>query len=105
MEGDGTTQHSVTLETVIEHETDSVALRTIPDILEHGNKRLLVNCLLDEGSDTTYGNEDVVEQLGLQPDKREPVTINIANNQQVTFMSTTFEIRALKVFMEMWTPQ
>ena len=65
MEGDGNTQHSVTLETVIEHETDSVALRTIPDILEHGNNRLLVNCLLDEGSDTTYVNEDVVGQLGL----------------------------------------
>ena len=39
---------------------------TVPVILKHGAKRLQVNCFLDEGSDTTYVNEDVVEELGLE---------------------------------------
>jgi hypothetical protein len=70
-----------TKETVDKHEGKSIALRTVPVILKNGKKRLLVNCFLDEGSDTTYVNEDVVEQLGLQQTK-EPVTVQVANAQQ-----------------------
>lgn len=80
-----------TPETVSEREMESIALRTVPVILKNGVNRLLVNCLMDEGSDTTYVKEDVVEQLGLKG-RRERVTVNVANNQQVTFMSTTFQI-------------
>ncbi|CAB4002540.1 Hypothetical predicted protein, partial [Paramuricea clavata] len=69
----------------------SVALRTVPIILKNDKKRLLVNCFLDEGSETTYVNEDVIEQLGLREEK-ERVTVQVANPQQVTFMSATFEI-------------
>ena len=50
-----------------------------------------VNCFLDEGSDTTYVNEDVVEELGLEGQK-ERVTINVANDQKVDLMSATMEI-------------
>ena len=38
-------------------KAERVALRTVPVILKHGKKRMLVNCFLDEGSDTTYVNE------------------------------------------------
>ena len=72
-------------------ETKRVALRTIPIVLQNGNKRMLVNCFLDDGSDTTYINEDVVEELGLQGQK-EKITINVANGQQVSFDSMTFTI-------------
>ena len=47
-------------------KAEKVALRTVPAILKHGKKRILVNCFLDEGSDTTYVNEDVVEELGVK---------------------------------------
>jgi hypothetical protein len=50
-----------------------------------------VNCFLNERSDTAYVNEDVIEQLGLR-EKKEPVTVQVANAQQVTFMSATGEI-------------
>ena len=50
-------------------KAEKVALRTVPAILKHGTKRTLVNCFLDEGSDTIYGNEHVVEELGVQGDK------------------------------------
>ena len=68
-----------------------VALRTVPVILKNGKKRVLVNRFLDKGSDTTYINDDVIEQLGLQQTK-EPVTVQVANDQQVRFMSATVEI-------------
>ena len=82
---------SSTYETVKEHEQRRIALRTVPVILKHGTKRLQVNCFLDEGSDTTYVNEDVVEELGLEGQK-ERVTINVANDQKVDLMSATMEI-------------
>ena len=72
-------------------ETKRMALRTIPIVLKNGNTRMLVNCFLDDGSNTTYINEDVVEELGLQGQK-EKITINVANGQQVSFDSMTFTI-------------
>ena len=51
----------------------------------------MVYCLLDEGSDTTYVNEDVVSELGLTGEK-EPITIKVANGQTLRFMSSSFEI-------------
>jgi len=68
-----------------------VALRTVPIILKNGNRRVTVNCLLDEGSDTTYVNEDVVNELGLTGEK-EPITVKVANDQTIRFMSGTLEI-------------
>ena len=50
-----------------------------------------VNCFLDEGSDTSYVNEDVVEELGLYG-RKEKVIINVANGQKVNLMSATMEI-------------
>ena len=60
-------------------------------ILKNGNKRIMVNCFLDEGSDTTYINEDLVEELGVRGQK-EKIIVNVANDQQVKFMSMTFEV-------------
>lgn len=69
-----------------------VALRTVPIILKNGNRRVTVNCLLDEGSDTTYVNEDVVNELGLTGEK-EPITVKVTNDQTIRFMSGTLELR------------
>ena len=50
-----------------------------------------MNCLLDEGSDTTYVNDDVVEALGLQGSKTK-IEVKVANDEIVSFMSSTFQI-------------
>jgi hypothetical protein len=60
-EGDEESRKANTHETFQEDQTKRIALRTIPIVLKNGDKRILVNCFLDEGSDTTYVNEDVVE--------------------------------------------
>ena len=44
-------------------------------ILKQGERRLQVNCFLDEGSYSSYVNEDVVEGLGLDG-RKEKVIIN-----------------------------
>ena len=46
---------------------------------------------MDEGSNTTYVNEDVVEELGVKGEK-ELITVNVANDQQVSFPSMSFTI-------------
>lgn len=50
-----------------------------------------MNCFLDEGSNTTYVNEDVIETLGISTEKEE-ITINVANDQKVRLMAATLEI-------------
>ena len=60
-EGDKINQND-THEACRTRETKRVALRTIPIVLKNSNKRMLVNCFLNDGSDTAYINEDVVEE-------------------------------------------
>ena len=72
-------------------DTKFIALRTVPVILKNGDKKIHVNCLLDEGSDTTYVNEDVVEALGLSGSKTK-IEVKVANDETVSFMSSTFQI-------------
>ena len=43
-----------------------IALRTIPVTLVNGNKRIVGNVFLDDGSTATYIHEDVVNYLGLK---------------------------------------
>ncbi|CAB4008450.1 Hypothetical predicted protein [Paramuricea clavata] len=63
----------------------------VPVIVKNGNKRIPVNCLLDEGSDMSYINEDVIEALGLHGAKTE-INGKVANDETVTFMSSTFDV-------------
>ena len=73
-----------------EHEHRGIALRTVPVILKHGNRRLQVNCYLDEDSEDSV-NEDVVEELGMEGRKEKVVAI-VGNDQNVDLMSATMEI-------------
>ena len=82
---------STTLKIQEKTQVDTVALRTVQAILKYGKKKMLVNCFLDEGSNTTYVNEDVVEELGVKGEK-ELITVNVANDQQVSFPSMSFTI-------------
>ena len=77
-------------ETVKEREQQRIALCTVPVILKHGTMQLQVNCFFDEGSDMTYVNEDVVEELGLEG-RKEKVTVHVANDQKVNLMSATMK--------------
>ena len=80
-----------TYERVQEDEQGSIALRTVPVILKHEDRRLQINCLLDEGSDTLYVNENVIQKLGLDG-RKEKVIINVANGQKVSLVSATLDI-------------
>ena len=88
--GDDNNQ-ATTVKTSTDHDTRKIALRTIPVILKNGTRKVQVSCLLDERSDTTYINEDVLEELGLTGEK-ERIEVKVANNQTISFMSNTFTI-------------
>ena len=69
-------------------------LRTVAVILKYGKNKMRVNCFLDEGSNTTYVNEDVVEELGVKGEK-ELTTVNVANDQQVSFPSMSVGVESV----------
>ena len=45
---------------------DEFVLRTVPVILKNGNRRLVVNALLDDSSTKTYVNSDIGAELNLK---------------------------------------
>ena len=47
-----------------------ISLRTVPVVLQTDDKQITVNALLDDGSTTSYINEQVATELGLQGPKR-----------------------------------
>ena len=66
-------------------------MHTVLVIMKHGERCLQVHCVLDEGSDTSSVNKDVVEELGLDG-RKEKVIINVTNGQKVYLMSAMMEI-------------
>ena len=72
--------------TVIESD-NHIPLRTVAVVLKHGQKRMVVNALLEVGSTKTYLNSDVAAELGLQGETRQ-VTVSVLNNQSDTFKTT-----------------
>ena len=63
--------NSTTLKIQEKTQADTEARRTVPAILKYGKKKMLVNCFLDEGSNITCVNEDVVEERGEGVNNRE----------------------------------
>ena len=89
-EGDAV-REATTMKTISDQETKSVALRTIPILLKNRSRKVLVNCLLDERSDTNYINEDIVQELGLTGEKKR-IQVKVANDQTISFLSNTFTV-------------
>ena len=47
--------------------TKNLALRTVPAVGKNGERRMIVNALLDDGSTKTYINGDVAAELMKHP--------------------------------------
>lgn len=67
--------------TTTSSNTGCLALRTIPVVLSHGNRRIKVNALLDDASTKTYITSDVAHELGLHGPIRR-VTVNVLNGHE-----------------------
>ncbi|XP_067667338.1 uncharacterized protein [Haliotis asinina] len=57
-----------------------LSLRTVPVVLKNGNKRIIVNALLDDASTQTYINRDAALELGLSGPSQK-VSVNVLNGQ------------------------
>ena len=67
-----------------------MALRTIPVVLRNGNRKMLVNALLDDGSTKSYINEDVAAELGLEGPV-ESISVNTMNGRTSHFRTMPVE--------------
>ena len=87
--------HNVHCNTSMELERVSVmALRTVPVKLKNGNKEVLVNALLDDGSTKTYINCDVAAELGLQG-PLETITVSTMNGNVKSYQTMPVECELL----------
>ena len=68
-----------------------IALRTVPVVLKNGNRKMVVNAVLDDASTTTYINSDVAAELGLQGEPQK-VTVNVLNGHAETFETMPVEV-------------
>ena len=62
-----------------------MSLRTVPVVLKHGNSRIIVNALLDDGSTESYINGDVTAQLGAPVGEVRRINVNVLNGHVETF--------------------
>ena len=88
--------HTTTVHTKESTKREYIALRTVPVVLNNGERKLVVNALLDDASTKSYINSDVAAQLGLHGTSQR-VTVNVLNGQVDTFdtMPVEFGIESL----------
>ena len=76
--------------------TDFIGLRTVPVVLQNGNRSLTIHALLDDASTKTYVNADVAAELALQG-QTERVTVNVLNGQAETFETRPVNVEVKSV--------
>ena len=83
---------------------DELVLRTVPVTLKNGNRRLVVNALLDDGSTKTYVNSDIAAELNLKG-TLERVNIGILNgrSESLETMPVEFGLESINGKVDMKT--
>lgn len=70
--------------------SDEISFRTIPAIIQAGQRRMKVTIMLDDASSTSYINEDIAAELKLDGPSRS-VSVNVVNGKMETFWSKEVE--------------
>lgn len=88
----GVVMHS---ETCLSHQ-QFISLRTVPVVVSNNGKHITVNAILDDGSNQSYINADLCEELGLKGDEHEAMA-NLLNGKEETFRTkpVTFNLSPL----------
>ncbi len=69
-----------------------IGLRTVPVILETGNRQLTVNALLDDASTRSYVNADIAVELGIKGNT-EKVNVNLLNGKMESFETVPVDLQ------------
>ena len=75
---------------------DDIVLRTVPVLVKNGNRRMVVNALLDDGSTKTYVNEDIAAELKLKGEVQK-VNVSVLNGhcEQLNTMPVEMQLESL----------
>ena len=81
---------------------NELVLQTVPVILKNGNKRFVVNALLDDGSTKTYVNSDIAAELNLKG-TLERVNIGVLNGRSELLekMPVEFDLESINGKVDM----
>ena len=78
-------------------DEEYISLRTVPVILKNGEKSVVVNALLDDGSTQTYLNSDVAAELGLEG-KMCDTQANVLNGCVESFQTMPVSVKLMSLF-------
>ena len=72
-----------------------LAFCTVPVVVKNGERRIIVNALLDDGSTKTYINGDVAAELGLEGNTQR-ITVNMLKGEEDCFetMPVEFDLQS-----------
>ena len=92
-------EHSMTTtmaDTITPEPAKYPALRAIPLVVKNGERRMIVNALLHDGSTKTYINGDVAAELALEGSTQR-ITVNVLNGEQDSFetMAVEFDLQSI----------
>ena len=73
-----------------------LTLRTVLVAVKNGERRMIVNALIDDGSTKTYINGDVAAELGLEGSTQR-ITVNVLNGEEDSFetMPVEFDLQSI----------
>ena len=87
---------------VFHRETDSssfhgrfnslISLRTLPIKISHGNRELIINCILDDGSSQSFLNADVARYLNLAQTDQQKIIVGVLNGASKSFSSASVSV-------------
>ena len=75
-------------------DEEYMSLRTVPMVLKNGEKSVVVNALVDDGSTQTYLNSDVAAELGLEG-KICDTQVNVLNGCVESFQTMPVSVRLI----------
>ena len=71
----------------------SISLRTIPIIIKYKDREIKVNCLLDDGSTTSFVNKEVVDFLGIPREDSQTMQVGVLNGSSKNFESSSVKFQ------------
>ena len=79
------------------HKEHRISLRTLPVLLHHNNTNIVVNALLDDGSEQTFIKEDVARTLGLKEINKRKLSVDVFGGNDVSIFTSDVEFEISNV--------
>ena len=93
--------HGLNLQNISYHlgniESGRISLRTVPIIISYEGREVQVNCILDDGSTSSFVNSEVVDTLGIPRENSQKMAVGVLNGSSESFSSSNVTFKAISM--------